>query len=98
MICESCREAAAKVCYELACPDAYQVPPRNGAWRAAPGSEFYDKAAQAIRSLPARSGREELLREFLDLVPRMSDDDPIAPALAELCKRTKAALSEGSHD
>jgi len=35
----------------------------------------------------------EALAVFLDLCPRMSDDDPIAPALADACKEARAALS-----
>ena len=44
-------EDAIKECYRLACPDAHMIPPRKESWRAAPGSEYYDKAAQAIRAL-----------------------------------------------
>jgi hypothetical protein len=33
-----------------------------------------------------------LLADALDLAPRMSDDDPIAPALADWCWRARAAL------
>lgn len=33
-----------------------------------------------------------LLREALDLVPRMSEDDPIAPALADWCYRARSML------
>jgi hypothetical protein len=33
-----------------------------------------------------------LLTEALDLVPRISDDDPMAPALAEWCGKVRAAL------
>lgn len=33
--------------------------------------------------------RNKLLIEFLDLCPRMNEGDPIGPALADLCKRTK---------
>jgi hypothetical protein len=32
------------------------------------------------------------LREFLDLCPRMSDDDPIAPALADACRSARAVI------
>ena len=33
------------------------------------------------------------LREFIDLCPRMSDDDPIAPALADACNKARAAIA-----
>lgn len=36
----------------------------------------------------------ELLSEALDLVPRISDDDPMAPALADWCHRASATLHE----
>lgn len=32
------------------------------------------------------------LEESLDLVPRISDDDPMAPALAEWCRGVRALL------
>jgi len=49
----------------------------------------------ADRALIARApDLLELLLEALDLVPRMSDDDPMAPALADWCGRVRAALSE----
>jgi hypothetical protein len=35
----------------------------------------------------------ELLVEAMDLVPRMSDDDPIAPALAEWLRKVRAAVT-----
>lgn len=34
----------------------------------------------------------ELLDDALDLIPRMSDDDPIAPALADWCKKARALV------
>lgn len=37
---------------------------------------------------------QALLTEALDLVPRVSDDDPMAPALAEWCRRARALLHE----
>lgn len=33
-----------------------------------------------------------LLTEALDLIPRMSEDDPVAPALAEWCGKVKEVL------
>lgn len=33
----------------------------------------------------------ELIAEALDLIPRMSEDDPIAPALAEWCAKARRA-------
>lgn len=35
-----------------------------------------------------------LLVEAIDLVPRVSDDDPMAPALAEWCERVKVAIAK----
>lgn len=37
---------------------------------------------------------QALLTEALDLAPRVSDDDPMAPALAEWCRRARALLHE----
>ena len=34
----------------------------------------------------------QLLRDALDLVPRISGDDPMAPALADWCRQARAAL------
>lgn len=34
----------------------------------------------------------ELLREGLDLVPRIDDDDPMAGALLDWCRRVKTVL------
>lgn len=39
-------------------------------------------------SLPLRA----LLVEALDLVPRISDDDPMAPALADWCRKVRATI------
>lgn len=47
-----------------------------------------DATIDAIRAEPARV----LLEEALDLVPRMNDDDPIAPALADWCARVRSTL------
>lgn len=35
---------------------------------------------------------DQLLRDALDLVPRISGDDPMAPALADWCRQARAAL------
>lgn len=37
---------------------------------------------------------QALLTEALDLAPRVSDDDPMAPALTEWCRRARALLHE----
>lgn len=55
------------------------------------------EAAARTRPPPADAPADPpraLLLEALDLVPRMSDDDPMAPALADWCGRVRAALSE----
>lgn len=36
----------------------------------------------------------EVLRELDDLCPRMSDDDPIAPAIADALRRARAAIAK----
>lgn len=36
----------------------------------------------------------KLLDEAIDLVPRISDDDPMAPALADWVRKVRAAMSE----
>lgn len=43
-----------------------------------------------------RQQERALLVEALDLVPRMSDDDPIAPALADWCHKVRAAIAEAA--
>lgn len=45
--------------------------------------------AMACNALPAL---RRSLEAFLDLCPRMSEDDPIAPALADACRRARALL------
>ena len=45
--------------------------------------------ARAIAEIP---NLIEALREFLDLCPRVSDDDPIASALANQCRYAKLIL------
>ena len=35
-----------------------------------------------------------LLTEALDLVPRISGDDPMAPALAEWCRKVRTSVQE----
>jgi len=50
-------------------------------------------------SLHSRERHEEreLLAEALDLVPRISDDDPMATTLLDWCRRARAALpTDGS--
>lgn len=47
--------------------------------------------ARLIAEAPAQHG---MLVEALDLVPRISDDDPMAPALAEWCRNVRALLAK----
>jgi hypothetical protein len=41
----------------------------------------------------ADAGTRELLAEAIDLVPRVSDDDPMVPALVEWLRKVRAALT-----
>lgn len=41
-----------------------------------------------------RDEMSETLRDFIDLCPRVNDDDPIAPALADTCRKARAALAK----
>lgn len=50
-------------------------------------------ACNAFPRLMAERGQlVAALRTLLDLCPRMSDDDPIAPALADECRNVRALL------
>ena len=49
----------------------------------------HDSDARLIAAAPEQ---HDLLIEALDLVPRISEDDPIAPALAEWCRKARAAI------
>ena len=40
--------------------------------------------------LAKRRTAQDLLTEALDLVPRISGDDPMAPALADWCRKVRA--------
>lgn len=46
------------------------------------------------RLMASAPEQHNLLNEALDLVPRMSEDDPIAPALAEWCQRVRAVVAK----
>ena len=60
------------------------------------GGHISDKAAYAnARLIATAPDQNALLVEALDLVPRISDDDPMAPALAEWCRKVKSVLSVG---
>lgn len=50
-------------------------------------------AVHIVRCVNAHDALVAALAEFLDLCPRMSDDDPIAPALADACCIARAALA-----
>ncbi len=39
-----------------------------------------------------------LLLEALDLMPRINDDDPIAPSLAEWCRQVRAVIEREEHE
>jgi hypothetical protein len=71
------------------------------AWqmRALDAGTDQDAAADALElgaALDARNPLAALVREALDLVPRMSDDDPIAPALAAWCTRARGLVRGAS--
>lgn len=53
-------------------------------------SEELEANAKLIAAAPSQ---HDLLIEALDLVPRIGDDDPMAPALADWCRRVKALIS-----
>lgn len=57
----------------------------------APGTGINHPDARLITAAPAQFA---LLDEALDLVPRMSDDDPIAPALVDWCRRVRTLRIE----
>jgi hypothetical protein len=46
------------------------------------------------RLIAAAPEQNALLVEALDLVPRISEDDPITPALAEWCRRVRAVIQK----
>jgi hypothetical protein len=48
---------------------------------------------QLARIREAASKQNALLIEALDLVPRISDDEPMAPALAEWCRNARLLLA-----
>ena len=48
------------------------------------------------RLIAAAPEQHDLLIEALDLVPRMSDDDPIAPALAEWCRKARTVIAKAT--
>ena len=50
-----------------------------------------DATARLIAAAPELYAK---LEEALDLVPRISDDDPIAPALADWCRAVRALLAK----
>lgn len=55
--------------------------------------EAYRQESAALAALSREvEGQARLLRDALDLVPRISDDDPMAPALADWCRSARAAL------
>lgn len=56
---------------------------------------FLQQLANA-KLMAAAPTQHELLVEALDLVPRMRDDDPIAPALADWCRKVRAAIAEAT--
>lgn len=62
-----------------------------------PASEVLAELREEAAALDFEAAEGEmraLLGESLDLVPRMSDDDPIAPALADWCTRVRVALAK----
>lgn len=46
------------------------------------------------RLIAAAPEQHALLTEALDLVPRISEDDPMAPALAEWCRSVRAIVAK----
>jgi hypothetical protein len=82
----------------------WKIRPNDPAY---PNESFVDMPGGYIEIGGARKGREDaarlieaapeqnaLLVEALDLVPRISDDDPMAPALAEWCKRVRIIIAK----
>ena len=53
-----------------------------------PTNEYWTKLEQDNARL------REVLAVLLDLCPRMSDDDPVAPAIADACRVARAALAK----
>ena len=51
-------------------------------------------ARRIVQCVNAHDELVSLIDEARDLCPRMSDDDPIAPALADWCRRARAALKD----
>jgi hypothetical protein len=58
------------------------------------GENYAEDCANA-RLIAASPDQNALLIEALDLLPRVSDDDPMAPALAEWCRRAREVVSRG---
>ena len=57
-------------------------------------AEAEANAAHVVHCVNAHEPLKAALRAFTDLCPRMSDDDPIAAALADACKDARALLAE----
>lgn len=56
---------------------------------------YYDNLEREYARLDAENRElRGTLSEAMDLVPRISDDDPMAPALAEWCRGVRAALAK----
>lgn len=51
----------------------------------------YEANARLIEAAP---DQYDLLTEALDLVPRISDDDPMAAELFEWCRKARAAIAK----
>lgn len=49
-------------------------------------------AAFIVLAANAHAELVAAVREFLDLCPRMSEDDPIAPALVDACRKARSLL------
>lgn len=60
--------------------------------RANLGEPYPDLSTETHEAAEALTTAIGLLHDALDLVPRVSDDDPMVPALREWCASVRAAL------
>lgn len=68
----------------------------NGRMRVSDASEaaMRERAAEIVRRCNLHDELVEALRESTDLVPRISGDDPMGPALADWLRNVRSVLAK----
>lgn len=56
------------------------------------GIRPHEDAAFIVRACNSHEALVAVTEKFLDLCPRMNEDDPVAPALFDACEQAMAAL------